>query len=137
MHAPDVQGSRNELKMFSIQAVSDIVHIRSEAFRPIHRLTKERKHTYIYVSACWGEQSFSMSVYACVTKGRYMCSGVCELECLNTFVKVYVSINWSCSLSISFASRRGEHFEGVTLVDMTQQIIGSHFHFIPRTSYSF
>ena len=84
MHAPDVQGSRNELKMFSIQPVSDMVHTRSEACRPVHRLRKERKHTYVYVRACWGEWSLSMSVYVCVSQGRYVCSGVCEPECLNT-----------------------------------------------------
>lgn len=75
MYTPNGQGSRNELKVFNIQAVSDMFHIRSEACRPVHRLRKERKHTYIYNSARQGERS--MSVYACEGRGRYACSGEC------------------------------------------------------------
>lgn len=85
MHAPAIQGCRNEVKVFNIQAVSDMVHIMSEACRSTHALRTQRKHMHINLSLCWGV--WSMSVCVSVGRGRWACTSVCTLS-----VSVYVGV---------------------------------------------
>lgn len=68
-HAPNVQVSRNEVKMFRIQPVSDMVHMMSEVCRPVQVLSRERAVS-TQVTACWG-----VGNTACVC--RCVCTGVC------------------------------------------------------------
>lgn len=82
MHAPDVQGSRSEPKMFTIQAVSDIGHIMSEACRSVHFLRTQRKNIYECMWV-WMEHEY---VYTWVEVG--MCAEDCVY--LNVCICVYV-----------------------------------------------
>lgn len=71
VHAPNAQGLRSEVRRFTIQPVSAMVHTISEVCTPRHMLRAERKHMYQHVCMRMCVHAYGkvgvVTVYMCLT----------------------------------------------------------------------